>query len=160
VADLPIAALSLFVPILPLSSRKELFMQVEGQCHCGAIAYEAQVEVDKIAICHCADCQMLSGSVFRANVPAPAAHFRIVKGEPRTYIKTGSSGAKRVHAFCGNCGSPVYSAAAENPPTYTLRIGALKQRFELGRPLQQIWTKRRFGWIAPIEGVREFDGQP
>jgi Glutathione-dependent formaldehyde-activating enzyme len=52
-------------------------MKVQGQCHCGAIRYEAEVEPDTIAICHCLDCQRLSGSAFRANVPAPADGFRI-----------------------------------------------------------------------------------
>jgi hypothetical protein len=78
-------------------------MKVDGQCYCGAIAYEA--EPNSIGICHCLDCQRLTGSAFRANVPAPAEGFRILKGTPRQYIKTGDTGAKRVHAFCENCGS-------------------------------------------------------
>jgi hypothetical protein len=74
-------------------------MKVEGQCHCGAITYEAEVEPGTIAICNCADCQMQSGSVFRMNIPAPATQFRIFKGRPQKYIKTADSGTKRVHAF-------------------------------------------------------------
>jgi hypothetical protein len=135
-------------------------MKVEGQCHCGAIVYEAEVEPGTIAICHCADCQMQSGSVFRATIPAPAGEFRIVKGTPRKYYKVGDSGATRVHAFCENCGGPVYSCAAEHPKTYSLRVGALKERYELGRPLRQIWTQRRFPWVLSLEGVQAFDSQP
>ena len=49
-------------------------MKVHGQCHCGAIAYEAEVEVGTINVCHCLDCQTLTGSAFRsflrlANLP-------------------------------------------------------------------------------------------
>lgn len=135
-------------------------MQVEGQCHCGAIAYEAEVEPDTIGICHCLDCQRLSGSAFRAIVLAPADSFRILKGTPRRYVKVGDSGVRRVHAFCEICGSPVYSCAIEKPPTYSLRIGALKQRHELGRPARQIWTKRRLPWIPALAGVPEVEGQP
>jgi hypothetical protein len=135
-------------------------MKVEGQCHCGAIVYEAEVEANDIAICHCLDCQRLSGSAFRANVLARADAFRILRGSPRQYVKTGDSGAKRLHAFCGNCGSPVYSCATENQQTYTLRVGALNQRQELGRPKRQIWTKRRLPWLPALEGVPEVDGQP
>lgn len=135
-------------------------MKVQGQCHCGAITYEAEVEPDTIAICHCLDCQRLSGSAFRANVPAPADGFRILKGKPRQYVKTADSGTKRVHAFCETCGSPVYSCATEKPLTYTLRVGALNQRHALGRPAQQIWTKRRLSWIPKLEGVSEIEGQP
>lgn len=135
-------------------------MKVEGHCHCGAIAYEAEVEPGTVAICHCADCQMQSGSAFRANIPAPAAQFKILKGTPRKYVKTADSGAKRIHAFCENCGGPVYACAEENPQSYSLRIGALKQRYELGVPARQIWAQRRVSWIPLLKSVQEFDGQP
>lgn len=135
-------------------------MKVDGQCHCGAIRYEAEVETDAITVCHCLDCQRLSGTAFRAGVPAPAAGFRILAGTPRQYVKTADSGAKRIHAFCGTCGSPVYSCAIENPRSYTLRVGALRQAAQLGRPCRQIWTKRRLPWVPILEGVPDVEGQP
>lgn len=135
-------------------------MKVDGQCHCGAIAYEAEVEPGTMAVCHCLDCQRLSGSAFRTNIPAPAAGFRITRGTPRTYRKTADSGTLRIHAFCGNCGSPVYACAAENPATYSLRVGALNQRHDLGVPVRQIWTRRRFAWLPPFEDVPASPGQP
>jgi hypothetical protein len=65
-----------------------------------------------------------------------------------------------VHAFCENCGSPVYSSAVDNPKSYSLRLGALNQRNELGRPRRQIWTRRRVGWMPALDDVPEVDGQP
>lgn len=134
-------------------------MRVSGQCHCGAIAYEAEVDPGAIGICHCADCQRLTGSAFRVTVPAPAESFRMLRGEPRFYVKTGDSGAKRRHAFCGDCGGPVYAAALETPPSYSLRVGALNERQELGRPVRQIWTHRRLAWVCEIADIPEV-GQP
>jgi hypothetical protein len=135
-------------------------MKVEGTCHCGDIAYEADVEPNTINVCHCADCQMLTGSAFRANISSSAGTFRMMKGEPRRYIKTANSGAQRIHAFCPTCGTPVYSCALESPQTYTLRVGTLKQRYELGTPQRQIWTRRRLPWVASLQGVPEIEGQP
>jgi hypothetical protein len=135
-------------------------MIVHGRCHCGAIAYEAEVEAGNVNICHCLDCQTLTGSAFRANIQAPAASFRLLKGVPRRYIKTGDSGAKRVHAFCETCGGPVYSCDPESPKTYSLRIGALDERDQLGSPARQIWTKRRLPWVPAIGNVPEIEGQP
>ena len=37
-------------------------MHVTGKCHCGKIAYEAELDPAGVAICHCSDCQMLTGS--------------------------------------------------------------------------------------------------
>jgi hypothetical protein len=135
-------------------------MKVDGQCHCGAITYRAEVEPDTIAICHCLDCQRLSGAAFRANVGASAESFQILSGEPHRYIKTGDSGAKRLHAFCGDCGSPIYSSAPDNPKSFTLRIGGLNQRNELGRPVRQIWTARRLPWSFSLADVPAIEGQP
>jgi hypothetical protein len=135
-------------------------MKVEGHCHCGAIAYEADVESGTIGVCDCLDCQVLTGSAFRANILAPAEGFRILKGQPRRYIKTGGSAARRVHAFCQTCGSPVHSCSVEKPYAYSLRVGALMQREELGQPARQIWTKRRLSWITTLDNVPGVDGQP
>jgi hypothetical protein len=99
---------------------------------------------------------MLTGSAFRANT----AGFRILTGAPRRYIKVGDSGARRVHAFCETCGSPVYSSAVDDPPTFSLRLGALSEREALGRPARQIWTKRRLSWLDRLEGGSEIEGQP
>ena len=132
-------------------------MRVTGSCHCGAIAYEAEVEPGTIGICHCADCQKLTGSAFRANIQAPAAGFRLLRGTPKRYIKTADSGAKRAHAFCGDCGGPVYASAVEDPPTYSLRVGALDQRYDLGAPARQIWVHRRLPWVADIGDVPVVD---
>ena len=135
-------------------------MRVEGRCHCGAIAYEAEVEPGTVRVCHCLDCQRLTGSAYRAAISAPAEKFRILKGQPRRYVKTSDSGARRVHAFCETCGAPVYACAIENPQTYSLRLGALQQREELGPPASQIWTKRRLSWTTHLADVPEVERQP
>src|SRR3954468_1756139 len=106
-------------------------MQVDGSCHCGKISYRAEVDPEKSNICHCTDCQTLTGSPYRTSIPAAAASFRIT-GQPKIYIKTAASGAKRAHAFCPDCGTPVYTTVAEGTPQfYSLRIGGLRQRAEL-----------------------------
>jgi hypothetical protein len=94
------------------------------------------------------------------NVHAPADTLRFLKGTPRQYVKTGSSGAKRVHAFCAACGSPVFSADPVNPKTCTLRVGALAEREALGPVRRQIWTWRRLHCLLKPESAPEFEGQP
>ena len=70
-------------------------MKIDGGCHCGYIAYEAEVDPEQTTICHCTDCQTLSGSAFRTVIPAPDHSFRILSGEPAIYVKTGESRTKR-----------------------------------------------------------------
>jgi len=133
-------------------------MNVQGGCHCGRISYEAEVDPERVTMCHCTDCQMLSGSAYRVSVPAPSATFRLLSGEPKSYIKTAESGAKRLHAFCPDCGTPVYSCAIVDPPTYSLRIGCLRQRAELA-PRKQIWHRSALAWAEHTENLPSMDRQ-
>ena len=133
-------------------------MKVEGKCHCGKISYSAEVDPDKVTICHCSDCQNLSGSPYRASVPAPAQTFELRSGTPKTYVKTAESGTRRVHAFCADCGSPVYSCAISDPPFYSLRVGCLDQRAVLA-PTKRIWCQSQLSWSTNLGGMAQINRQ-
>jgi hypothetical protein len=57
-------------------------MKIDGHCYCGQITFEAEVDPDALNICHCTDCQTLSGTAFRVNIPAPAEHFVLLSVAP------------------------------------------------------------------------------
>ena len=133
-------------------------MRVEGSCHCGAITYEAVVDPAKVGMCHCADCQALSGSPYRVTVQVPRETFVLRSGSPRIYVKTAESGARRNQAFCADCGSPVYASAVSDPPTYSLRVGCLKQRAELP-PRRQIWCRSALPWTQNVESIPTLERQ-
>jgi len=135
-------------------------MKVDGSCHCGRIRFEADIDPARIQICHCLDCQRLTGSPFRVSVPAPAAGFRLLSGEPARYLKTADSGSRREHAFCGDCGSPVFRMPTDNDPNYSLRLGSLRQSDQITRPARQVWTKRRLTWVTGLAEIPETHGQP
>ena len=40
-------------------------MKVDGTCHCGRVTYAADLDPAGVLVCHCTDCQTLSGSAFR-----------------------------------------------------------------------------------------------
>ena len=62
-------------------SLEEAVMKIDGGCHCGAITYEAEIDPETVTICHCTDCQTLSGSAFRTAVPARKDVFRLLTGQ-------------------------------------------------------------------------------
>ncbi len=133
-------------------------MKVEGQCHCGQVAFEAEIDPGAVRICHCTDCQTMSGSAYRVTVSAPAATFVLRSGQPKIYIKTAESGNLRAHAFCGNCGAQIYSSASHDPPSYSLRVGTLKQRAQLP-PRTQIWFRSALPWVTDLSDVRRIERQ-
>jgi hypothetical protein len=96
-------------------------MKIDGCCHCGNIQYEAEVDPAGVVICHCTDCQTLSGSALRTVVPTIEGTFRLLSGAPKVYVKTGESGNKREQTFCPDCGTPIYSAPGGGPKVVGLR---------------------------------------
>lgn len=123
-------------------------MRVHGGCHCGAIRFEADVDPDGASICHCTDCQALSATAFRVNVPAKADGFRLLQGQPKEYVKFGESGKGRAQAFCGECGSQLFAADAEGPrEVYMLRVGVIEERAHLA-PQRQIWRRSAMPWLG------------
>ena len=133
-------------------------MKVDGSCHCRRITYQATVDPANVSICHCTDCQMLTGSVYRVSVPAPKDSFSLLTGDPKVYIKTAESGTKRAHAFCADCGAPVYSSAVRDPSSYSLRVGCLRQRADLP-PRKRIWCQSALAWSLNVEEVPHIDRQ-
>ncbi|MBA8876769.1 GFA family protein [Phyllobacterium myrsinacearum] len=116
-------------------------MKVDGSCHCGKIKFEAEINPDSVTICHCTDCQRLTGTAFRVSVPATASSLHFISGEPRTYRKTADSGRQRVQGFCADCGTPIYSTSTDpHPSRYGLRVGCLSQRTQLA-PRQEVWLR-------------------
>jgi hypothetical protein len=95
---------------------------------------------------------VLTGTAYRTTVPAAVASFVLHSGVPRRYVKTAQSGNQRIHTFCGDCGSPIYSSVPENPVTYGLRVGALAQR-DLLPPRRQIWCRSALPWSGSLEGL-------
>jgi hypothetical protein len=133
-------------------------MKIDGACQCGQIAYEAKVDPAKSSICNCTDCQKFSGSPWRASIPSLAADFRMLRGEVKIYIKIADSGTKRVQAFCGECGSAIYSTSVGGErQIYNIRLGGVTQRADLP-PQKQIWCSSAIPWsrdISDIPGVPE-----
>ncbi|HUO92842.1 MAG TPA: GFA family protein [Rhizomicrobium sp.] len=126
-------------------------MKIDGGCHCGAISFEAEVDPAKVAVCHCTDCQQISGAPYRASVPALAEKLTL-RGEPKHYVKTADSGNKRLHGFCGECGSAIYATTPTDQRVFNLRVGAIRQRAELV-PKIQGFCRSAMPWVWDIAAI-------
>lgn len=132
--------------------------RITGRCHCGAVAFSALIDPGRVMVCHCSDCQVLSGAPFRAVVVAPVDRFTLERGAPKSYVKVAESGNRRAQVFCGDCGTPLWATAPENPQAMVIRLGCVEQRAEL-RPAVQIWQRSQLPWVADLHDVPGSPGQ-
>jgi hypothetical protein len=139
---------------------KETDMKIDGRCHCGHITYEAEIDPERVMICHCVDCQTLSGSAFRTVAFTREGTFRLLSGELKIYVKTSESGNKRPQSFCPECGTPIYSSTVgEGPKVHVIRVGTARQRDQL-TPKAQLWFRSSQRWLADLGSVPTIEKQP
>ncbi len=126
-------------------------MEIDGQCHCGTITYRAILDPERIVVCHCTDCQSLSGSAFRTVAFTETDAFEVLTGTIKIYVKTSAdSGNPRAQGFCGDCGSAIYATSVgEGPKVYGLRTGTITQRAAL-IPRKQVWHRSALPWLDEL----------
>ena len=128
-------------------------MEIDGGCHCGRIKYRALADPDRVEICHCTDCQTLSGSAYRTVVVVEQDSFELICGQPRFYAKAADDGSRRLQAFCPDCGSPLYSAPPAGERGYLgIRAGTANQRDRL-LPKNQYWVRSAQAWTQDLSGI-------
>jgi hypothetical protein len=124
-------------------------MEITGGCHCGRVRYSASIDPGRVSICHCTDCQTLTGSPYRVTVPAQRDDVRKADSPLKAYVKTAESGRQRMHFFCPECGTPIFATSVDDDSVWGIRWGSIDQRRELP-PKRQIWCRSAMPWIDSI----------
>lgn len=110
-----------------------------------------EVNPDKLVICHCTDCQVLSGCPYR--IAIFSTNVTIINGgKPKNYIKTSEAGSKRAQAFCPNCGTHLWATSVGDVGLkgFGIRAGTIVQRNDL-KPFKQIWCRSKLGFVDNLE---------
>ncbi len=96
-----------------------------GGCLCGGVrfVYDGPLggALGAVTVCHCGQCRKAQGYV-AAVAPGLASAFAVTQGAALIREFESSPGKKR--AFCGVCGSPLYSRLDARPDRLRLRLGA------------------------------------
>jgi hypothetical protein len=103
-------------------------MKIDGKCHCGRVSYEADIDPECVSICHCTDCQTLTGSPYRVTVLYKRQQIALTGSEPAAYAKAGDNGRTRVQYFCSTCGSPLFSGGCCAAAPWAGQVAALPGR--------------------------------
>ena len=116
-----------------------------GACLCGHTAYRVAPPYDRVEVCHCLRCRRSNGSALHMVVPVDDAQ---VEWRRRDALTEFESSPGKFRAFCGRCGSPVYSRRDNRPGNLRLRAGLIPELPEPSELTQQYgefalpWTGR------------------
>jgi hypothetical protein len=116
-----------------------------GSCLCGAVAYEVDAPLERIAHCHCRTCRKTHATAFSSVTAVPRERFHWTRGEAVLAAYESSPGKFR--RFCSRCGSHIVAERTAQP-VVMLRLGCLDTAVG-ERPQLHIWRSEGASWYDP-----------
>jgi hypothetical protein len=115
----------------------------KGECNCGAVAFEADVDPTDVYICHCSICRRFTGANGIAVVVVDNSAFRWVRGEDRV-ARWSKPGADWSASFCERCGSATPGPNDEH--RMFIPAGSISEGGENLRVAHHIFVDSRAAW--------------
>ncbi len=139
----------------------ERFFQTGG-CHCRALRYTATQAPLRTSVCHCTDCQAISGSAFGLALVFRAEAFALT-GTPKLVARRLGSGAIGNRWTCPSCGVWVCGDAKLDQRTNVerriVRGGTFDERSWI-KPDAHLWTRSKQPWVVIPAGVQAYETSP
>ncbi len=126
----------------------------EGGCFCGAVRYRAQRVVDS-AVCHCRDCQHVSGAPLLAWVELDKADLDWTKGTPSYYHHTSDWQTPIRRAFCNQCGTSL-TYEREGSPELDVTVASMDAP-ESVRPTRHVYASNQVPWLRLDDDIVRYE---
>lgn len=133
-------------------------MMITGRCSCGAVRYQSDGLPLWEVLCHCRDCQRLSGTGHVPVMGVPSSSFG-VQGETKTYATRGTSGGNSIRHFCPTCGSLLFGTSGAAPDAVSIYVGTLDDP-SVFKPEAVMFKRDRHPWDITAGTLTEFDTMP
>ncbi|MDF3868751.1 GFA family protein [Pseudomonas denitrificans (nom. rej.)] len=108
-------------------------MHYTGTCHCGAVAFAFDAELDELVRCDCSLCG--KRNALMATVPKDS--FRLTRGDQALRLYRWNSGVA-LHYFCGTCGIYVYHQRRSNPAMLSVNASCIDGLDPESLPLRRV----------------------
>ncbi|MEM1429310.1 MAG: GFA family protein [Pseudomonadota bacterium] len=123
---------------------------MRGECHCGAVTFEADAQPVGVINCHCTDCQKMHGNF---NAMAGVAKDALTITGP---IQWYESSEKARRGFCPTCGARMFKDNLGGD-RMMISMGVIAGSTGL-RPFRNIFTESKGDWYdPPAEEPPRFD---
>jgi hypothetical protein len=91
-----------------------------GSCHCGAVEYEADIDLTQATRCNCSICRKKNALMHRV----PPERFRLLKGKDNLTLYQWNTGTAK-HYFCKTCGIYPFHQPRAAPTEYSVNVACL-----------------------------------
>jgi hypothetical protein len=99
-------------------------MIYQGQCHCGAIAFEVEAPADlEVEDCNCSICRMTGFQ----HLIVPKSKFKLLSGDDKITTYQFNTGVA-AHTFCKICGIKPFYTPRSNPDGIDINVRCLTTR--------------------------------
>ncbi|MCL1633612.1 GFA family protein [Luteimonas sp. SX5] len=130
-----------------------------GGCACGAVRYEIADEPIFMNECQCQHCRKRSGTGHGSYLTFPSQQNVKLSGEAKIWQVAADNGNVKSHAFCPQCGAPVYLTFSATPAFFTIHAGSLDEP-SLYRPQAVTFASRAQAWDRVDPALQSFAGMP
>ncbi len=97
----------------------------EGGCACGAVRYRLLEDPLELHVCHCTNCQTVTGSAFLMCMPVHTRSLELVKGDPKAVSFKSRDGLAKRNRRCPDCGSILWGEIDDRAELLALQAGTL-----------------------------------
>ena len=115
-----------------------------GGCLCGAVRFEVEGPLERVAHCHCSICRRAHGAGFVTWVVLPRERFRLTSGQQLLVRYASSKHGSR--SFCGRCGASLFCDLDDHPDVIDIALGGLDAG-HAARPGAHTFWDDRADWV-------------
>lgn len=128
-----------------------------AKCSCGQLSISLNGEPEHVFICHCRECQLVTGSAFGVSTYWPRTAVAEMTGRSTSYTRSSFSGRSLTNHFCPVCGGRPYWFAEFLPGHVGVALGCFGQD-DLPAPKEEYWTSRKHPWVSFACSLKSFVG--
>jgi len=129
--------------------------RISGECLCGSVKFSVAEEFDAFYLCHCEQCQKITGSAFAANIITKPENITWVAGE-KFISKYRHPSRDFSKSFCKKCGSglPYINTSATS---LVIPAGSLSGPLTTA-PQGQVFISESPNWLPQGLDSKSFKG--
>jgi hypothetical protein len=129
---------------------------VSGACLCGAVRFEVEGPLDRVAHCHCSICQRAHGAAYVTWAAVPRERVRITRGaDALAHFASSEIGTR---SFCRTCGSSMFCELTTHPADIDVALACLRGDHG-AKPRAHLFFDDRAPWTEVADGLPQLGGK-